>query len=365
MKEILETIASSLDLSPVDKQEAISKKKTIENYFNNQKYSVETYIQGSFAYGTAIKPYRNDKEGDFDLDIVTEIKESKLSPKDVKHYIGDVLKKSNINRFLEEEGKRCWTLNYDNFHIDVLPSKPNQNKKGNVIKITNKEKDTNQYTFKSSNPKDLKQWFNNINNDIYSTKTNTLKSNLFEKNKKYFEENLNIKNWIDVDDYFISSPLRDAIKIMKRHRDILYANSKAYKNKPISIIITIITAQIAKTYKNIEIDKILELFISKNKEFIKKESNIWVIENPVDNSENFADKWHEDNNARYNEYNKWVKNLEDFVAELKESNEQSSVSIVKKYLGENVSNKYFENINKRNKPKILNQRQVKPWGKNE
>lgn len=43
-----------------------------------------------------------------------------------KTIVGDRLREhKTYANMLEPEGKRCWTLNYDEFHMDILPCVPN------------------------------------------------------------------------------------------------------------------------------------------------------------------------------------------------------------------------------------------------
>lgn len=76
-----------------------------------------------------------------------------------------------------EESKRCWTLKYvdeDNFHIDILPSVPLNEKDDGYIAITDKTKSNYfdvSYDWETSNPKGYAQWFRDISKySIYREK---------------------------------------------------------------------------------------------------------------------------------------------------------------------------------------------------
>jgi hypothetical protein len=84
---------------------------------------------------------------------------------------------------LDDEGRRCWTLNYAEqdgigFHMDILPSVPEDKQTidaisvaGSIqyvchaIAITNKS-DNSEYGWFSSNPSGYAEWFNQINQPV-------------------------------------------------------------------------------------------------------------------------------------------------------------------------------------------------------
>lgn len=110
--------------------------------------------------------------------------------------------------------------------------------------------------------------------------------------------------------------MQRTIQILKRHRDIRFAGSDMELDKPISMIITTLSAQLYKgesdiysTIQNIidELDKMAVLLNPGNiinssllrKTSIDRSSDgVWKIPNPVNPSENFADRWHENSDRK-------------------------------------------------------------------
>ena len=85
------------------------------------------YPQGSMALGTTIRPL-SDKE-DYDVDLVCLLREfeEKDNPRLVKKVVGDRLKAHELYKDKIDavgEKKRCWTMEYDGFHMDILPCVP-------------------------------------------------------------------------------------------------------------------------------------------------------------------------------------------------------------------------------------------------
>ena len=86
--------------------------------------------------------------------------------------------------------------------------------------------------------------------------------------------------------------MQKTIQIIKRHRDMIYkdATDSERKNKPISIIITTL---VGRMYTGGEtILELLTKFVNNYEDYMElDESGNYVIKNPVNEEENFADKW--------------------------------------------------------------------------
>lgn len=296
INEIYENIAEELNISDSVFENAKRSYKALGEFLeNNIEYPVEVYPQGSMNLGTLIKPIGDDD--DYDLDAVCKIYNNFDSPKDLKELVGNALKKSErYKKMLADEGKRCWTLNYsDNshFHMDILPSIPN-NITDKSIKITHKE--NNNYKYMVSNPEAYADWFDKLQENE--------RRNLYRiKNRKFSNKVEDLRN------FGIRTTLQKTIQILKRHRDIQYANATDEERecKPISIIITTL---VGKMYsENESIVDLIDKFCTSYEEYIEIDSNgYYVISNPVNKSENFADKWKvypERKEAFFN----WVENL--------------------------------------------------------
>lgn len=283
----LKRIARELDISDEKYKRATNSYEAVGTYINNHipENDVKIFSQGSFKLGTVIKPI-SDKE-DYDIDLVCLIEKQYHNPEELKNVIGKVLKESNrYSGMLEreedgsiKEGKRCWTIIYSDeaqYHMDILPAiKDITYNKDKQLKITNKDEVTNKYSFTSTNPEEYYEWFQN--------------KMKVEKRKLLLEyaqdKNIDIEK---VPEYKVKTTLQIAIQIIKRYRDIKF--EKNPDNKPISIILTTIMANLYEGE-----DDIYELIKKFSKNFYKcLEKDIdgnFVIKNPVNEKENFADKW--------------------------------------------------------------------------
>ena len=89
----------------------------------------DVYVQGSFMLGTSSPP--TVAFGEYDLDLVchSPIAKTSVTQKDLKDrvvgYLADYLRHAEpIDDEVPDldESRRCWTLGYQRFHMDVLPA---------------------------------------------------------------------------------------------------------------------------------------------------------------------------------------------------------------------------------------------------
>ena len=310
--EILEELGKSLDISETQFNTAVSSYKAVGEQLSKEGgllaiYRPEILPQGSFMLGTMVKPVHEDD--DLDIDLVCNLigKNRNWTQKDLKKNVGDQLKQNELykSKVKLKDGRRCWTLYYressdnlnDKYHLDILPSIVDSNYRmmfseslksssnlGQVdklaIRITDKERDdfsyeTDHINWFKSNPFGYAKWFFN-RAEVSSTKRVML-SEAIKPVPNYQENKL---------------PLQRVVQILKRHRDIMFNGDE---HKPISIIITTLAAKAYNNEDNI-LDALINI-IRKMPSFIEDwysmENNKWIkrITNPVNEEENFADKW--------------------------------------------------------------------------
>ena len=277
-------------------------------YYSGYQVPPTSYIQGSFRLGTAIKPVRNSVEiGSYDIDIVCEFSApaSEPNPQHLKHLVRNRLIQNDLFRkALDNEGKRCWTLKFEDkigcdFHIDVLPSiSVPSSQSSTSIAITDK---TDQgYLWSPSDPVGYGNWFDNINGTQNASQSCT--------------------------------PLQKAIQIMKRHRDVAFSHT--VNHPPISIIITTLAAHFyqgeSTTLSALEgiVSRIYEYEVlqtygrvrtsnSGNNIIQRTKDGGWYIGNPINSSENFADRWHKDNDDGARNFFAWIKSLREQIIDFR------------------------------------------------
>ena len=275
---VLRQIAKELDITDEKYENAVASYNAVGTYLsNNINVQVDIFPQGSFRLGTVIKPLSD--EDDYDIDLVCKVNKYFSNPKDLKNEVGQALKSSDrYSKMLQEEGKRCWTLKYADeaqYHMDILPAIEDiRYDKDKKLKITNKDEISNIYTFTTTNPEAYFEWFN----EKQKEEKRRLVESFAVQNNKNIEE---------VPDYKVKTTLQVALQILKRYRDKKFENN--LENKPISIILTTIMAQIYTGENNVY--ELIKKFSNNYYKYIKIKDGIEWVENPVNSEENFADKW--------------------------------------------------------------------------
>ena len=137
--------------------------------------------------------------------------------------------------------------------------------------------------------------------------------------------------------------MRSAIKILKRSRDVFFSNRGDSDYAPISVIITTVAGTIIDTddTKYNIVAPALEKIINGLQTMGPKNNGSWVLKNPVDPRENFADKWNADS-GHSSAYSAWCKYLQEQWSMLKSSDEHKAKQIIEKMLG--LKNNTLQNV---------------------
>lgn len=396
-KNILDEI-KKLDISPTMYLNAKEKYQAIAKYLQNNGVECEFYPQGSFATGTIVRPIKYENTPSYDLDAVCKIIIDKngTDPDTIKSMIGDVLKDSGYT--IDKEFDTCWTVKYADvngvgFSIDIVPAveedditKRQLSLKAaypelidSSIAITFKEND--EYIWHTNNPKGLISWFSSINSRFKDY-------NRDERRLAIFNENQSLFNSVEeIPDETERSALQIAIQLLKRHRDLFYAEISSHNNKiqkPTSAIILILSSIIAqkidildnpfvlvsyivnelKQYSELQI-KPQHLFEISNldKKTISKKDNTWCLVNPANPEDNLLDNWNdEDAKAFFN----WIDAVYNDYSQLSKYSDLEYSAFLENAIGKKAANTFSAPMQKSNQNNIVPQivSPAKPWSNN-
>jgi hypothetical protein len=324
LSDILGRVAAQLDIPEHLTQEIIAKYDEIGAWLNEPgsaltEYDPRIYSQGSFRLGTAIRPISDNADYDIDSVCVLAIAKEQTTQYDLKHEVGDRLKESGRYRCILTEGRRCWTLTYSEFHLDVLPAIPNVERRGNSIWITDKEL----RLWQPSNPVDYSVWFF------------ARMRNQFQQERERLERVLKA-DVEEVPEWQVRTPLQRVVQLLKLHCDIYFAEDE--DDKPISIIITTLAAH---AY-NDEPDLFEVLFnVAFHMEnFIEDVDGKRWVRNPVNPRENFADKW-ETNPQREENFYLWLDQLK---ADVERAERTLDIHNIGALFGERLGTKVVQKV---------------------
>lgn len=329
MNRLLDQVVDLLEIPPSYYQRAADRYHSLGKWLSREQSQVagfdsHVYPQGSFRYGTVVRPLFESET--YDLDLVCEVAMSKsvFSQKEMKHLIGDEIKAYAAAHSFQEpakEKKQCWTLNYANavsFHMDILPSIPEDDacravllKQGvpmhlamKSVAITDKEHPKYEVIdpdWPCSNPGGFAEWFEDRMKVVAEGRARQLV--LAEAYASI--DKVPAWEW--------KTPLQRAIQILKRHRDVVF--QKNCSIKPISMIITTLAAH---AYDGeADIYDALANIVERMPAFVGATKP--KIPNPVHPDEDFADRWNSDECLERNFWN-WhtqvkadISNLRDYL----------------------------------------------------
>ena len=297
LEKYLLKIAEGLDISPTMREKAERGYQAVGEWLGgcDENINIKIMPQGSFYLGTVIRPVSDADEYDIDLVCLLENTFGK-SEEEIKQIVGNRLREhKTYSAMLEPEGKRCWTLCYEEFHMDILPCVPNnycyREPFLTDIKLTHKL-ESGKYIPKFSNPYKYHEWFED-----------RMRVRLDEVKKDF-----SIRNQVEISSvplYKVKTPLQRAIQLLKRHRDIMYSYlpEERKENAPISIIITTLAAHAYNNEPNLY--EALCSIIEDMPKHIKRVGNAIIVANPAIPEENFAEKWNE-NPEKAAEFFRWL-----------------------------------------------------------
>lgn len=388
---VLEKILEAIELPDSAYEKAERRYKDLGEWLHRDeskcsKFEPKISPQGSFRLGTANRPLK-DEQYDLDMscNLQVGITKSSATQQQLKQLVGEDLQAYRKARGIQEElaeKRRCWRLDYADdvsFHMDIVPcipedfvartslkkrmieaSKLNDALAESVaelaVSITDNSDPT--YTERSqnwriSNPEGYAKWFESR----MRLAETVLKQRMFEANASIDE----------LPNFRWKTPLQMVIKLMKRHRDIMFEGND--ESKPISIIITTLAA---RAYSG-ESDLVtaMENIIYRMGDLIS--DAIPRVPNPVNPVEDFADKWYSHEHQHLvleGNFQRWLIQAQaDFEALRSEESVRNILEAAKRGFNINLDKSYIERSLRFTpavsaQPKQIEPSAARPWFKN-
>lgn len=120
----------------------------------------------------------------------------------------------------------------------------------------------------------------------------------------------------------LSDTLRVAIRLCKRHRDMMVDRALLDGEiKPISVIIVTLLTQCYEGLADKELTytdhlNLLQDLLELMPGMIERRNHQWWIENPTVDGENFAERWNTDKGERKQSFDRWCKRLQTDLADI-------------------------------------------------
>src|SRR5487761_176729 len=323
LDDLLQMSIESLDISDAEYRLAVSRyqavAQSLADYWDDSPTGGEVYPQGSMRLGTVTRNIHRNDEVDIDLVAHRDLPRTSITQAQLKADTGhglDVFVKSGPDGHPSmEEGKRCWTLRYSGFHLDVLPALPDEEDDGAGILIT----DTGLRPWLPSNPIDYADWFHAV-----------MRTEWLEKRAVLAEKGVHVA---DVPDWKIKTTLQRTVQALKRHRDIYFTDDLA--DRPASVIITTLAGRAYRGGGSLY--EVLLDVTTAMPTFVEQHNGAFVVSNPVQEKENFADRW-KDHPHRARRFFEWVEQARvDFAAIASEPGQYSVLEKMAGVLGERAA----------------------------
>lgn len=347
LEELFVNKIRTLDISPSQFKLAKERYEKVAAHLVTDGFDCDIYPQGSIALGTVVRPYRDDREQSFDIDMICQLnlEKSQTSPRKIREEIGDSLSTHAAGMKTPMTiDDRCFTLNYAEtagleFKLDIVPAVPESHsviasiiaqgvdyeQAKMAIAIIEAQPDCHEDKWIPSNPAGYRAWFEGINEPFRIMAHEQERKRIFEESRAIYASVQEVPSQLE------RSVLQRTIQILKRHRDVYYGRAKQAKYRPASAVITTLAAQAATQVPAhcsllqclqhvvgviVRSEELLaktpqELMVTRQATLLLKRSSKWELRNPANPADNLTDSW-DSNTAQW--FFKWLRAVErDFL----------------------------------------------------
>jgi hypothetical protein len=301
VNSILQLILTEIEIPRSYYEKAVARHRSLGEWLCRPESTVAAFApvvvpQGSFRYGTVVRPVVQTQKYDLDNVTTLQIEKTRMPQKELKNLYGAEIKAYAIAHNMTdpiEERNRCWRVFYADafsFHLDSLPCVPEDRRVVEAIvaagvpvhlarlavAITDKRHphyERISAALFSSNLRGFADWFEECARSWALPHLKELvKGNFYAAVE-------------DVPAYEFKTPLQQAIQILKRHRDVMFRSSP--RLAPISMIITNLAAHAYEGEP--DLFAALTNLVEKMPQFVRTDKP--RVPNPANPVEDYADKW--------------------------------------------------------------------------
>lgn len=306
---IIEVIAESIDIPESTYEKAERRYKDIGNWLGRDgsacaRHDPHIFPQGSFRLGTVNRPLSGDEEYDLDLacELRTGISKGTHSQLQLKKLVGAEIESYRESRGIQEEKEekhRCWRLGYQDqmkFHLDIVPCIPEEERLRQSVKSAMLRQGSVDWLAQTASAFTVA--ITDDRHPGYRSITNEWNISNPEGYARWFESRMKLAEELagkrvalkqaDVDNvpvYKWKMPLQRCVQILKRHRDVMFADRPEVG--PISVVITTLAARAYAGESTVD-DALRGILKNAGALVFGQKPR---IANPVDPAEDFADRW--------------------------------------------------------------------------
>jgi hypothetical protein len=310
VNQMLDELSATIEIPDSAYETAEGRYRDLGQWFGRPEAACSRFqpcvsVQGSFCLGTVNRPVADEEP--YDLDLVCTLKsgihKKSASQEELKILVGHDIESYRIARRIEEsikEKHRCWRIEYADsmrFHMDILPSIPEGLEERRMLC---------EAMVRSGTPKDLADSVANLAVSITDNRHPTyqiVSANWYISNpagfSRWFESRVKLASLLlekrlfetrvarveDLPVFRWKLPLQRVVQLLKRHRDIMFADN--CELKPTSNILTALAGLAYRGEQNL--GKAISMCLSTMGMYVQSTGP--RVPNPVNPAEDFADKW--------------------------------------------------------------------------
>jgi hypothetical protein len=309
-RRYFELLVETLAIPPSLYERAVKRHQSLGEWLCREasrlkQFNPRVSPQGSFRHGTVVRPLVEDAEYDLDNVTTVDMPKTAITQKELKEVYGLEIRDYALAHGMlapPEEKNRCWRLRYadqEKFHLDSLPSLAEEEgviislRARNVpeelakraIAITDKRHPAYakvSTAWPTSNPRGFARWLEAKMGPLAEARRIDL-----VKRRLYATVE-------DVPAYELKTPLQRAIQLLKRHRDVMFADNPEVA--PISMILTNLSGHAYNGEEDVYLA--VRGILSRMLDFVRPDPP--YVPNPTHPVEDYADKWSKDRRLELN-----------------------------------------------------------------
>jgi hypothetical protein len=319
--QVLREIAATIDIPDSSYEKANRRYLDLGDWFKRPEaraYAFDPHIspQGSFRLGTV--HLSDEYDLDFGCRLCRGISKSTFTQKQLKELVGADLEDYRRARRIEnrlEEKRRCWRLPYKDelpFHMDSVPSIPEDARQRQLLRAAMVRAGT--LDALAEQVARFAGAITDTGSPCYGLITPNWHISNSEGYALWFESRMKLAPGLTEDlairakaarvdslpTWKWKTPLQMCVQILKRHRDVMFADNP--DGKPISVIITTLAGQAYQGEQSLVLA--MSRILADLGDYVNERKP--RIPNPVNPAEDFADKWGHPDHAHLNlEGNFW------------------------------------------------------------
>jgi hypothetical protein len=314
LNQLLAKICKALQLSPTQHQSAVDKYEGVGRWLGGPGSSLESsatsiYAQGSMALGTTVKPIEDTEH---DLDLIFEVDRIDLAPAELHRIVEARLQENSSykERLVRPAPPRCLRLKYaGDFHLDIVPARRDPARGATAIEVPDRKLEC----WVPNNPREYQAWFERQSVSLVVMEKAAIEPvpALMASEQK--------------------PPLKHAVQLMKRHRDIVFGNAIG---APTSILLTTMSARFYRGDTTVA-DALVRILAAMEIEIRSSWPGRILVPNPTNIAEDLCGRFSDEQYARFGQ---WVVAFSDKFRKLKEQTGLEKIAaVLKELFGETIT----------------------------